>query len=131
MNQVQTSCGYAVPYLALKEDPEDKSKQVPYLEDRQTLGHWGSKQIAAGTMNEYRSKNNARSLDGLPGLRVARKDAGEHLMIRDVEAQVKKRNGVQLVFVALLSAVLTVVTLFMLDLTKLPELESVLGRLKG
>jgi hypothetical protein len=53
------------------------------------------------------------------------------LMIRDVEAQVKKRNGVQLVFVALLSALFTVMTLYMLDLTKLPEMESALKQLRS
>jgi hypothetical protein len=44
--QVQTSCGYAVPYLALKADPTDSKKQIPHLEDRQTLGHWGQKQVS-------------------------------------------------------------------------------------
>ena len=110
-----------MPYLALKPDPEDNSKQVPYLEDRETLGHWGGKQIAAGTMNEYRSKMNSRSLDGLPGLRVARKDAGEKLWLRDVEAQVRKRNGPQFVLVAILSALGTVMTMYILGLTTLPE----------
>lgn len=116
-----------MPYLALKEDPEDKAKQIPYLEDRQTLGHWGSKQIAAGTMHEYRSKWNSRSLDGLPGLCVARKDAGEHLWVRDVEAQIRKRNGAQLILVALLSALLTTLTLYMLNMTTLPEMDDVLN----
>ena len=119
--KVQTSCGYAVPYLALKPDTEDQSKQIPYLEDRETLGHWGGKQIAAGVMNEYRSKMNSRSLDGLPGLRVARKDAGEKLWMRDVEAQVRKRNGLQVVLVAVLSALTTVLAMYILGLTTLPE----------
>jgi hypothetical protein len=110
-----------VPYLALKPDPEDKKKQIPYLEDRQTLGHWGKKQVTNGVMNDYRAKMNSRSLDGLPGLRVARKDIGESLWVRDVEAQVRKRNGIQLAVVALLSAVLTVVTMYFLGFTSLSE----------
>ncbi|ETN42082.1 uncharacterized protein HMPREF1541_04021 [Cyphellophora europaea CBS 101466] len=121
--KVQTSCGYAVPYLALKPDPEDSSKQVPYLEDRQTLGHWGKKQISNGIMNDYRAKMNSRSLDGLPGLRVARKDIGESLWLRDVEAQVKKRNGAQLGLVALLSACLTILTMYLLGCVSFPDLE--------
>lgn len=72
-------------------------------------------------MNDYRSKNNARSLDGLPGLQVARKDAGESLWIRDVEAQVKKRNGLQIVLVAVLSALWAVLSMYLLGLTTLPE----------
>ena len=118
--QVQTSCGYAVPYLALKTDPEDEMKQLPYLEDRQTLGHWANKQIDKDVMNDYRAGMNSRSLDGLPGLRVARRDKGEMLLLRDLEAQVKKRNGVQLVLVAFLSVVLTVATMYGLGLVKMP-----------
>ena len=122
--KVQTSCGYAVPYLKLKQDPQDSSKQIAFLEDRQTLGHWAGKQISAGTLNEYRSKTNNRSLDGLPGLRVARKDAGEMLLVGDLEAQVRKRNGVQLVLVAVLSAMLTLVSMYMLGITTLPEVSN-------
>ena len=110
-----------MPYLALKPDPDDKKKQIAYLEDRQTLGHWGKKQVTNGVMNDYRAKMNSRSLDGLPGLRVARKDIGESLWVRDVEAQVRKRNGIQLAFVAVLSAVLTVLTMWVLGLASLPE----------
>jgi hypothetical protein len=105
----------------LKPDPEDPSKQMPYLEDRQTLGHWGGKQIAAGTINEYRSKFNARSLDGLPGLRVARTDAGEKMWIRDLESQVRRYNGINNFIVAIVSSLFTALALYMLGLTKLPE----------
>lgn len=119
MQQAQTSCGYAVPYLAVKPDPDNPSKHLPCLEDRHTLGHWAGKQVSAGVMDEYRAKTNARSLDGLPGLRVARRDAGERLWYGDVTAQVRKRNGVQLVLVAILSSVLTLLTLYMLGLTNI------------
>lgn len=123
---MQTSCGYAVPYLTLKTDPEDKSKQIPWLEDRQTLGHWGKKQVSAGTMNDYRAKMNSRSLDGLPGLRRARKDHGEMLFLRDVEAQVRKRNGVQIALVALLSSLLTLMAMYMAGCATIPELSGLL-----
>ena len=120
--KVQTSCGFAVPYLKLKPDPEDSARQIPYLEDRQTLGHWAGKQVSAGVMDDYRARMNRRSLDGLPGLRIARKDAGERLLIGDLEAQVRKKNGVQLVLLAVMSADLTVMTLHLLGLTTLPDL---------
>lgn len=108
-----------MPYLSLKADPKDESKQVPYLEDRQTLGHWAGKQIENATMHEYRANWNRRSLDGLPGLRVARKDFGETLWLGDVGAQVRKRNGVLLVLVAVVSALSTVATLWFLQLLDL------------
>ena len=122
--KVQTACGFAVPYLALKADPEDKSNKIPYLEDRQTLGHWGGKQVSAGTLQEQRSRWNSRwnsrLLDGLPGLLVTRRDAGERVWLRDVEAQIRKRNGLQVAFIAFFSALATVVALYMLGLTTLP-----------
>jgi hypothetical protein len=109
--------------LNLRPDPENAEKKVPYLEDRQTLGHWAKKQIDNKTMNDYRATFNSRSLDGLPGLRVARKDKGELLLLRDIEAQVLKRNGVQIVLVALLSSVVTaVVVLFLTGHTSLPDI---------
>ena len=119
--QAQTSCGYAVPYLATKEDPEDPAKQIPYLEDRHTLGHWADKQVAADTLHAYRSKMNSRSLDGLPGLRVARRMAGERLWYGDAQAVLKKNSAVHSGLVALLSVILTVLTMYMLGLTILPS----------
>lgn len=105
----------------MKQDPENKSKQVPYLEDRHTLGHWAGKQVSQGTMNEYRSKMNNSSLDGLPGLRVARKDSGEHqLWYRDIQSQIRRRNNVQYALVAIISCLLTVVSLYILGLTVFP-----------
>lgn len=115
--KAQTSCGFAVPYLAMKPDPHDAAKQIAYLEDRNTLGHWAGKQVSSGTMNDYRSKWNNCSLDGLPGLRVARRHAGERLWYGDIKAQVRKRNSMQLVLVAILSAFLTILSMCMLGLT--------------
>ena len=93
---------------------------MPCLEDRQTLGHWANKQIDKNVMNDYRADMNARSLDGLPGLRVARRDKGEMLLLRDLEAQVKKRNGVQFLLVAFVAVLLTVATMHALGLVKMP-----------
>ncbi|KIX04343.1 uncharacterized protein Z518_05211 [Rhinocladiella mackenziei CBS 650.93] len=117
--KAQTSCGYAVPYLATKPDPDNASKQIAYLEDRNTLGHWAGKQVSNGVINDYRSQWNARSLDGLPGLRIARSDAGERLWYGDINAQAQKRNALQLALVAICSAILTVLSMYMLGLTTL------------
>src|SRR5690349_18464653 len=116
--QVQTSCGFAVPFLAMKADPDDPTKQIPYLEDRDTLGHWAGKQVSSGTLHDYQSRNNARSLDGLPGLRAARKQAGERLWCEDIKARVTAGNrSWQLALVSLLSSLLTVWCMFALGLT--------------
>jgi hypothetical protein len=54
-----------------------------YLEDRKTLGHWAGQQIEKGVMHEYRQKMNSRSLDGCAGLKVARRQRGEWMLVQD------------------------------------------------
>ncbi len=118
--KVQTSCGFAVPLLAIRPDPNDPTKQEPYLHDRDTLGHWAGKQISAGRLRDYQRDNNHESLDGLPGLRVARKDRGERLWYSDLKAKVRKQDGVwHTAFVALVSAFLTVFLMQFLGWTTL------------
>ena len=74
--------------------------------------------MAAGELREYQKENNSVSMDGLPGLRAARKDMGEVLWYGDMKARLKKRNGIwQIAFVALVSALVTIITMFMLGLT--------------
>ena len=83
-NLVQTSCGYAVPMVSSTLD-NSKIDEGPraYLEDRKTLGHWAGQQIEKGVMHEYRQKMNSRSLDGCAGLKVARQQRGEWMLIED------------------------------------------------
>lgn len=107
-----------MPYLDVKQEGQDSATQVPYLHDRDTLGHWGRKQIDAGTIDAYRAKNNSYSLDGLPGLRRARRDGGDLTWISEIKEIIKQKTFYwQMAFVAILSAVLTVLCLFMLGLT--------------
>ena len=54
LKRVADSCGYAVPLYE-------------YRGDREQLSKWAEKKGAE--IDEYRAKNNARSIDGLPGLR--------------------------------------------------------------
>ncbi|KEF52930.1 uncharacterized protein A1O9_10836 [Exophiala aquamarina CBS 119918] len=131
--KAQTSCGFAVPYLAVKPDPQSPTtNQIAYLEDRNTLGHWAGKQIENGVMNDYRANWNRRSLDGLPGLRVARKDFGESLWLGDVTSQVRKRNGVHMALVAVFSSLATVVALWLWGVLRLREADvEWFGRLRG
>ncbi|KAK6541392.1 hypothetical protein TWF694_007204 [Orbilia ellipsospora] len=80
--KVQTSCGYGVPLFL-----EGK------WEDRSTLNHWGKKKVEDGTLGEYQVKNNLRSLDGLPGLRIARRRKGEWMKIVEVWGTVMRIWG--------------------------------------
>jgi len=72
-------------------------------------------------MDDYRANWNRRSLDGLPGLRVARKDFGESLWLGDVSAQVRKHDGLKFVLVALLSSAGTVLALWGWGLLRLEQ----------
>ncbi|PKX95202.1 uncharacterized protein P174DRAFT_449661 [Aspergillus novofumigatus IBT 16806] len=73
--QVQTSCGFGVPQLALKLDPETHEPK-PYLRDRETLGHFAAKKVEKGQLRSYQREWNSSSLDGLPGLWSAIRDDG-------------------------------------------------------
>ena len=55
VTRVSDSCGYAVPLFQ-------------YVEDRDQLTQWADRKGEAG-VEEYQAKNNAHSIDGLPGLR--------------------------------------------------------------
>ena len=54
LGRIADSCGYAVPRYA-------------YQGERSQLGEWAASKGEAG-VRAYRAENNARSLDGLPGL---------------------------------------------------------------
>lgn len=79
---VQTSCGYGVPQLALEADK-------PVLVDRPTMDKWSAFQIRKKTLDSFRTEYNARSIDGLPGLRSARIAAGERIWLADLWTQAK------------------------------------------
>jgi len=83
---VQTSCGWGVPLMSdSKEEPP-----TGLLTDRSTMNSFASKMEAKGKLREYQAGFNQRSLDGLPGLRVARRDKDEWLWLSDLEASVRR-----------------------------------------
>ena len=88
---VYTSCGYAVQMVSSSLDPTKISAGPrAYLEDRKTLGHWAGQQIEKDVMHEYRQKMNTRSLDGCAGLKVARRQRGEPILIQDCLVWLRK-----------------------------------------
>lgn len=60
------------------------------LEDRPTLRNWAEKRVEKGELHEYQSVWNASSLDSLPGLKAARRGAGERLWLTDLRAWVSR-----------------------------------------
>ena len=63
-------------------DKEVSEKAV--LKDRETMGHWASKRIESHELRKYQAQCNADSLDGLTGLKVAMRDRGERVWVKDL-----------------------------------------------
>jgi hypothetical protein len=101
--KVQTSCGYGVPRI-----DKDKPLDGDAFTDRDTLPNWAGKQEDR-VIKAYRMKNNCRSLDGLPGLRSARRDHGEWAGVAEIGAL-----GRRIVWAQLESLILGMVTMFLL-----------------
>jgi hypothetical protein len=59
------------------------------------LNNYAAKTEAKGKMREYQMSNNQKSLDGLPGLKTARRDCGEWLWLTDLSA-LMRRIGAQM-----------------------------------
>lgn len=105
-----TSCGYAVPTVneearngntveASKRDNEEdiaklSNQSGKCLEDRHLLEKWLVNKIDKKSLDQYVATFNTKSLDGLPGLRIARKWNGErYLWIEDARFWMKKKFG--------------------------------------
>lgn len=108
--EVQTSCGYGVPRVkkalyAPGEDgpptpvedilrdgfePDRKLDELAVFEARPTMDHWASNKAQSNGLVDYQGVNNADSIDGLPGLRSARRETGETLWLRDLTARLKR-----------------------------------------
>lgn len=105
--KVEMSCGYGVPILAaeLPELPEtgqpngdavnsnsngQDSKPQPKadLKERTVLKSYLAKKVKDNAVEDFQAQWNTRSLDGLPGLRAARRMKGEWLWVLDLRAKV-------------------------------------------
>lgn len=70
---------------------EDVSKSPESaFQDRETISHWGINKEEKNELLAYQEKNNARSLDGLAGLRTARRGRGERMWAGDLAAQARR-----------------------------------------
>ena len=84
--KVGTSCGMAVPLLEMPQEKgaevnNDSSKPMKtqaarHFEERESLNLMSARMEESGKILPYRQEKNTTSLDGLPGLRVARAAKG-------------------------------------------------------
>ncbi|KAL7276620.1 hypothetical protein RUND412_000386 [Rhizina undulata] len=88
--KVQTSCGFGVPILTISPgETEEKGVPKAVFEDRSTINKWAEHKIVEDKLIAYRAEWNRDSLDGLPGIRAARRANGERfLWIGDSKAWV-------------------------------------------
>ncbi|KAF9877605.1 pyridoxamine phosphate oxidase family protein [Colletotrichum karsti] len=122
--EVQTSCGFGVPMVrkelyapaAASDDgslekgggggaashPEGERDELSVFEERPTLDNYWKKRADNNTVHKYQLETNLTSIDGLPGLKTARRAAGEVLWLAGVKARaaraLRERDGVLLGF---------------------------------
>jgi len=80
-------------YVPIDDSDPPEGVLAPILKDRETMGHWASKMIDKNELQNYQAKWNAESLDGLPGLSVARRDRGQRLWVTGLKARAKRVLG--------------------------------------
>ena len=85
--KVQTSCGWGVPQMSIAPEDGEAGGQ---LKDRPTMNSFLTKWKAKGKLQEYQTQFNGKSLDGLPGLKVCRRDNGERLWAGDAKAWARR-----------------------------------------
>ena len=108
--QVQTSCGFGVPMVRrefyaqmnkaderMEEEEGEEEKvvlcrELNVFEERPTLTNYSKKAVKENRLRPYQAEQNARSIDGLPGLTAARRDAGEWVWLGDLAAKLGKVN---------------------------------------
>jgi hypothetical protein len=109
---VSTSCGFGVPRVRRELYANDSgaskdiseadlpisdgvtvehfAKELSVFEERPTLADRGAWREKKNQVLSYHIEKNMRSLDGLPGLRQARRVAGRTLWLDDVQTRFKK-----------------------------------------
>ncbi|TLS27117.1 hypothetical protein PpBr36_04384 [Pyricularia pennisetigena] len=116
--KVTTSCGFAVP-MVRRQFWDGGEAELAVFEDRLTLNQNAAKKETLGKILEYQVQNNVVSLDGLPGLKGARRahpDAKFGLLPGHVRAYagrvLSQREGMVVGFLAalLLWVLVTVIT---------------------
>ncbi|KAJ4186067.1 Hypothetical protein NCS54_00037300 [Fusarium falciforme] len=105
--EVQTSCGFGVPRVkraiydrdstseqpveqVLPEGVDGKVDELVVFEERPTMDAWLKKRVDSNTLQEYHNETNVLSMDGLPGLKAARRGVGERLWWTDAKAHAKR-----------------------------------------
>ncbi|KAJ3516129.1 hypothetical protein NM208_g14881 [Fusarium decemcellulare] len=96
-------CGFGVPRVkkglyapdeasekvveqVLRQGVDGKVDELAVFEERPTMDAWVKKRVDSNTLLEYHNETNVLSMDGLPGLKSARRGVGETLWFTDAKA---------------------------------------------
>ncbi|KAM5342973.1 hypothetical protein ACJ41O_013939 [Fusarium nematophilum] len=105
--EAQTSCGFGVPRVkkdiyspgeasekpleqVLGQGIDGKVDELAVFEERPTMDIWVKKRVDSNTLQDYHNETNVLSMDGLPGLKAARRGVGERLWITDAKARARR-----------------------------------------
>lgn len=133
--EAQTSCGYGVPLVkkeiyapeeegdkekrsleeVLQEGVHDRLSELCVFEERKTMDKWVKERVEANTLQKYHNETNVESMDGLPGLKAARRGVGERLWFADTKSRARRAlaHGESIVLGFFLAVVLYLVLTIM------------------
>ncbi|KAF2652855.1 hypothetical protein K491DRAFT_28003 [Lophiostoma macrostomum CBS 122681] len=87
--KAQTSCGFGVPLFSNQPSTSkhaNDSEPGQSTFNRATMEFWATKMTQNNALLRYQKDSNFRSLDGVPGLRSARRARGQWILWNDLKA---------------------------------------------
>lgn len=90
IKKVQTSCGFSILPGVQEGDATAFADHDDDKDGRETLEAWATKKIERREMMDFQKLNNARSLDGLPGLKSARMSQDQNIAVEDTKTWLRK-----------------------------------------
>lgn len=90
IKKVQTSCGFSMLPGVEEGDATAFADHDDQTDGRETLEAWAAKKIERREMMDFQKLNNAKSLDGLPGLKSARLAQDQNFAVEDTKAWLRK-----------------------------------------
>ncbi|OAA70355.1 pyridoxamine phosphate oxidase family protein [Cordyceps fumosorosea ARSEF 2679] len=74
-------------------DEGQKLTELCVFEQRPHLDYWSGIMVSRNTAHKYQAQNNSSSMDGLPGLKAARRDNKEVLWLGDAAAYLRRTSA--------------------------------------
>lgn len=70
-----------------------KLTELCVFEERPHLDYWAGSMVSKNSAHKYQAEHNARSMDGLPGMKTARRDNNEVLWLGDAAAYLRRTSA--------------------------------------